>query len=215
MRENNIDIALEEARREEVIKEEARLEKREFLLNKNVSADSVEKIVLSINEINLKDSQEELKNPSFVRKPIKLIIDSFGGSIYCGSLLVNTIENSDTPVYGYCLSKAMSMGFMIFVVCHKRFASPNATLMYHDAGTTLGGTVTGIQHSVNQTKRMIKRFDSLVTSYTNIKQSRLDRVKREQRNWYIFGDDAVELGLVDELLESKREKHRKKLVDNS
>jgi ATP-dependent Clp protease, protease subunit len=183
---------------------------REFLLNKNVSADSVEKIVKGILEINRYDEKQEEDNEGYTRKPIKVIVDSFGGSIYCGMLLVNTIENSDTPIHTYCLSKAMSMGFITFVVGHKRFASPDATLMYHDAGTTLGDTIEGIQQSINQTKRVVKRMDAKIVEYTNIKQSKLDRVKREKKNWYIFGDDAVELGLVDELLESKRNKNRQK-----
>jgi ATP-dependent Clp protease protease subunit len=100
---------------------------REFLLNKNVSSDSVEAIVKGIFEINRYDDKQEEIDSAYVRRPIKITVDSFGGSIYCGLLLVNAIENSDTPIHGYCYSKAMSMGFITFVVCHKRFASPNAT----------------------------------------------------------------------------------------
>jgi ATP-dependent Clp protease, protease subunit len=182
---------------------------REFLLNKNVSAESVEKIVKGIFEINRYDDKQEEEDENYIRKPIKIVVDSFGGSIYCGMLLVNAIENSETPIHTYCYSKAMSMGFITFAVGHKRFASPNATLMYHDAGTTLGDTIEGIQQSIDQTKRVVKRMDGLITSYTNIPQTKLDKVKKMKQNWYIFGDDAVELGLVDELLESKRNKNRK------
>jgi ATP-dependent Clp protease, protease subunit len=182
---------------------------REFLLNKNFSAESVEKIVKGIFEINRYDDKQEEEDENYIRKPIKIVVDSFGGSIYCGMLLVNAIENSETPIHTYCYSKAMSMGFITFAVGHKRFASPNATLMYHDAGTTLGDTIEGIQQSIDQTKRVVKRMDGLITSYTNIPQTKLDKVKKMKQNWYIFGDDAVELGLVDELLESKRNKNRK------
>jgi ATP-dependent Clp protease protease subunit len=104
----------------------------------------------------------------------------------------------------------MSMGFIIFMVGHKRFASPNATLMYHDAGVALGGTMEDIQQSVDQINKVVKRMDGMVTAYTNIPQTKLDKVKKLKQNWYIFGDDAVELGIVDELLESKRNKHRQK-----
>jgi ATP-dependent Clp protease protease subunit len=182
---------------------------REYLLNKNVSSDSVEAIVKGIFEINRYDDKEQEKDPSFVRRPIKITVDSYGGYIYDGLLLINAIENSDTPIHTYCYSKAMSMGFITFVVGHKRFASPDATLMYHDAGTTLGDTIEGIQQSIDQTKRVVKRMDGKITSYTNIPQTKLDKIKKMKQDWYIFGDDAVELGLVDELLESKRNKNRK------
>jgi ATP-dependent Clp protease, protease subunit len=182
---------------------------REFLLNKNVSAESVEAIVKGILEINRYDDKQEEEDSSYVRRPIKVIVDSYGGNIYCGLLLVNTIENSETPIHTYCYSKAMSMGFITFAVGHKRFASPNATLMYHDAGTSLGNTVEGIQQHLDQLKRVVARMDGMITSYTNIPQTKLDKVKKMKQDWYIFGDDAVELGLVDELLESKRNKNRK------
>lgn len=183
---------------------------REFLLNKDVSAESVGVIAKGIFEINRYDDKQELEDRNYVRKPIKIIIDSFGGSLYCGMLLVNAIENSDTPVHTYCYSKAMSMGFIIFTVGHKRFASPNATLMYHDASITLRGTMEDIQQSTDQINKVIKRMDGVITAYTNIPQTKLDKVKKIKKNWYIFGDDAIELGLVDELLESKRNKHRQK-----
>lgn len=182
---------------------------REFLLNKNVSADSVQDIVKGIFEINRYDEKQEAENEDYVRRPIKITVDSFGGSIYCGMLLGNAMENSDTPIHTYCYSKAMSMGFWIFTLGHKRFASPNATLMYHDAGTSLGDTIEGIQQSINQTKKVVKRMDAMIVEYTKIPQSKLDRVKKQKQNWYVFGDDAVALGIVDELLESKRNKNRK------
>lgn len=182
---------------------------REFLLNKNVSAESVESIVKGIFEINRYDEKQELENKDYVRRPIKITIDSYGGNIYCGLLLVNAIENSDTPIHTYCYSKAMSMGFMVFVVGHKRFASPIATLMYHDAGTSLGGTMEDIQQGVDQINKVVKRMDGMITAYTNIPQTKLDKIKKMKQNWYIFGDDAIELGIVDELLESKRNKNRK------
>lgn len=184
------------------------MKKREFILNKTVSAESVQPIIVGINEINAHDNEQQEKDPNYVRKPIKLIIDSFGGSIYCGFALANTVDTSETPVHTYCLGKAMSMGFLIFVVGHKRFAHPNATLMYHDAGTSLGDTVEGIQQSLNQTKKIVRAGDNMITNYTNIKQTKLDRIKREKKNWYMFATEGFELGVVDELLVSTRKKHR-------
>jgi hypothetical protein len=67
--------------------------------------------------------------------------------------------------------------------------------MYHDAGTTLGDTIEGIQQSIDQTKRIVSRMDGMITAYTNIPQTKLDKVKKMKQNWYIFGDDAVELGV--------------------
>lgn len=183
--------------------------KREFILNKNVTAESVQPIIEGINEINRFDAEQEAKDSSYVRKPIKLIVDSYGGSIYCGNALVNTIDTSETPVHGYCLGKAMSMGFAIFVACHKRFAHKNASLMYHDAGTAEKGTLEEIQIGIDQVKKVVKIMDAMIVEYTNIPKTKLDRVKKSRKNWYMFATEAFELGVVDELIKSTREKHRK------
>jgi ATP-dependent Clp protease, protease subunit len=185
-------------------------EKRYYLLNKNISADNVESIVQGIYKTNTYDNQRQEEDPDYIPKPIKIVVDSYGGSIYDGFALVNSIDISETPIHTYCLGKAMSMGFLIFAVGHKRFAHPNATLMYHDGGTTLADTLEGINQSLAQTKKMVKAGDKIITSVSNIKQTKLDRVKREKKNWYIFGSEAFELGLVDELLVSTRDKHRDK-----
>src|SRR5437868_3684521 len=135
--------------------------KREFLLNKNISAESVEPIIKGILEMNEYDDEQQEKDPLFVRKPIKLIVDSFGGDIYSGNALVGVIDSSKTPVHGYCYGKAMSMGFMIFAICHYRYAHQIATLMYHDGGTIARGTTEEIQLDVDQLRRLVEHGDEL------------------------------------------------------
>lgn len=206
MSENTISTTNKEVEIKKQVAEDNK--NREFLLNKNISSDSIENIVKGIFEINRYDEKQEKEDVNYIRKPIKIIVDSYGGHIYCGLLLINAIENSDTPIHTYCYSKAMSMGFITFAVGHKRFASSNATLMYHDAGTAIGDTLEGIQQNIDQLKKVVSRMDGMITAYTNISQTKLDKIKKLKQDWYIFGDDAVELGLVDELLESKRNKNR-------
>lgn len=183
--------------------------KREFLLNKNVSAESVQNIIEGINEINRYDVEQESKDSDYIRKPIKVIVDSYGGSIYCGLALVNTIDTSETPIHTYCFGKAMSMGFAIFNAGHKRFAHKNAYFMYHDAGTTERDTIEGIQQSIDQIKKVVKALDEMIVEYTDIPMATLNRYKKRKENWYMNGVEAMELGLVDELVMSTRSKHRK------
>lgn len=182
--------------------------KREFILNKQVTAESVQPIIEGINEVNRFDDEQEANDPTYVRKPIKLIVDTYGGSIYDGNTLINTIDTSKTPVHGYCYGKAMSMGFAIFVVCHERYAHKRASLMYHDGGTSEKGTLGEIQIAIDQIKKMVKANDEMIVEYTKIPKSKLDRVKRERKNWYMFATDALELGVVDGLIESTRNKNR-------
>lgn len=184
--------------------------KRTFHLNKNVNSENVQDIVRGILEANTYDDEQEEKNPDYKRKPISLIISSYGGNIYDGMELVGVIDSSKTPIHGYCYSKAMSMGFVIFVVCHKRFAHGLANLMYHDGAGQLGGTFQDIEQGLDQFKKLVAQLDYYITSYTNLSQEKLDEMKVFKKNWYMLAEEAKENGIVDEILESTRKSHREK-----
>lgn len=178
--------------------------KREFLLNKEISAESVESIILGILEVNKFDEEKEKDDSNYKREPIKLIVDSYGGSIYCGNTLISIIDTSKTPVHTYCYGKAMSQGLMIYASGHKRFAHPLACFMYHDGGSVYKGTTEEIQLSVEQLRKLTKMCDKYLVETTNLTQEKLDEVKNARLNWYFFAEEALEYGVVDELLNSTR-----------
>lgn len=183
--------------------------KRAYHLNENVSSASVKVIIQGILDINKFDEEQEKKDPSYVREPITLVIDSYGGSIYDGFGLMGVIDTSLTPVHGYCYSKAMSMGFAIYIMCHKRFAHYLAEFMYHDGATSLGGTLVGIQQSLDQSKKLVAKIDEYVLRYTDMNRDELDEIKDAKKDLYITTAEALELGIVDEILQSTRHIHRK------
>ncbi|MGD1416520.1 ClpP family protease [Bacillus stercoris] len=197
--------------KKEEVKNNTKDVKREFMLNKDVSAESVQPIIEGINAVNNHDKEQEERNPDYVRKPIKLIVDSLGGYIYDGFTLANTIDTSETPVHTYCLGKAMSMGFLLFVVGHKRFVAESATLLYHDGGTTLAGTFETIKQDLERNIRLRERGNDFIVRYTNIPRSRLEEVVLMKQDWDITGAEALKLGVADEIIPSTRAKHRKNL----
>src|SRR5205085_12491300 len=135
---------------------------------------------------------------------IKLIVDSYGGDIYSGNTLVALIDSSVTPVHTYCYGKAMSMGFMIYNAGHKRFAHMLATFMYHDAGSVTRGLVEEMQMDIDQIRRLVKHGDTLLLANTKLTRERLDEVKKTRTNWYMFTDEAVQYGIVHEIIKSTR-----------
>lgn len=171
---------------------------RTFLLNKVISAESVESVVNGIIAIN--DEDDKAYRTRAYRKPIKLIVDSYGGSIYCGLALVNVMRNSETPIHTYCYGKSMSMGLYIYSQGDERFASEDASFMYHGASTTVGGTVEDIKLYANQLDKMVARMDKRIVERTKIPMELLNKYRESRNDWYMFGDEAHELGLVDVIL---------------
>ena len=69
---------------------------RKLLLSEDITSSSVKDIIKEIMEINHDDDEKEAEYKDWERKPIKLFINSFGGSVYDGLSLVDIIKQSKT-----------------------------------------------------------------------------------------------------------------------
>lgn len=84
---------------------------RLFYMYGDINARNCADISYDITLINFEDDRDDEIEKSFVRKPIRIYINSFGESVYDMWLLVDTILKSETPVYIYCNSCAISALF--------------------------------------------------------------------------------------------------------
>jgi ATP-dependent Clp protease, protease subunit len=175
-------------------------ESRKIYLFTDVNFHSVESATKKIIEINELDDEREKTIKDYVRKPIELVVNSPGGYAYSGFGLVSAIQISKTPVHGICLGHAMSMGFIIFAVCHKRFAHRLSTLMYHEAAFGIADNLTQIRHEVEELSRLQDLYDDVIVETTKIKKNQLHKFREVSRNWYMTAEEAQKLGLVDVIL---------------
>jgi len=195
---NNIEQIQSEAINEN--NERNNNKKRDFILDGKVGEDTVRKIVENIIEINRHDEEHIEKDSAYVVKPINIIINTYGGSLYDANMLIGVIETSKTPVHTYCFGKAMSAGFYIFSSGHKRFATRLATFMYHDASVGLHNTIEGLYHDLKHLENLRDMYDEYILSRTNIPKRVLDQSKMVKNDLYMFADEAHKYGLVDEIL---------------
>lgn len=175
--------------------------KRYLLINQSITEDGLTEFIKEIHKANLYDDEQEFKLKNYTRKPIKIVIESFGGECYSGMSLVNTIRTSKTPVHTYCYGKAMSMGLTIYSVGHKRFATSDTTFMQHQLSGGAFGKLRELEHSIAQKVRLQEMMDDVLVANTKIKKSKILKLRELQKDWYFNGEKAVKLGLVDELLE--------------
>lgn len=148
-------------------------------------------------EINNEDKN---KDPDR-REPIKLILSSPGGDVYDGIGLIDAIEESETPVHIYIHGQAQSMGFAIATCGHYRYASKRTTFMYHEISwETNREKLQYHEQEVEEGKRLWKVYDDIVTANTKITQKKLDQIKRAHKEWYMTAEEALELGVIDEII---------------
>lgn len=170
---------------------------RKILLSDEIKAETVKDIITKIMEINYDDDLKEADYKDWEREPIKLFINSFGGSVYDGLALVDVIKQSKTPVHTISIGSSMSMGFWIYLAGHKRYVGENATLMFHDISTWIWDKTETIKQELNEVLRLQKIICNEITSTSLIKQETLDDYINRKAEWYIPSDEAIKLKLAD------------------
>ena len=175
-------------------------EKRTILLNDNIEKSIIEKLVIPIMGINDLDDEMEMSNKLFVRQdnPIKVIINSNGGSAYETLSCISAIENSKTPVYTYALSKAWSGGIYILMAGDKRFCQQTSTLLYHQVQSGVAQTdLKSGKESLKESERLQKCFEEFVVRRTKLKMEKIKEIDAGKLDWFIPAKEALKYGIVD------------------
>lgn len=178
------------------------VEKRLFYLSDDVDNSSIGQLCWSLVYLLQEDDKKEEKEKDFVREPVKIYINSFGGEVYDMWALIDIILNSKTPIYTYCTGYAMSAAFNIFLAGHKRFVSEHATLMYHQISCWRSGKYQDLVEDREEMDNVQKTIEEYVIKRTNFTQEKLDEIREKKKDIYIHSKEAISLGLADEIIEA-------------
>lgn len=170
------------------------LKQRKLFLNTNIDSFSVHEIVKHIMQYNKDDADVPVES----RQPILLYLTSNGGEVDAGFELIDVIECSKTPVYTINLGYQYSMGFLIGLSGHKRFATRNAKFLMHDGSNFVWDSGAKAQDRMEFNKRVDERIKQYVISRSNVREEEYDGKMRVE--WYLFADEAKEKGFVDYII---------------
>lgn len=167
------------------------LRNRKLYLNEGICQMSVAEIVKSILRYNEDDKGIDPAE----RKPILLYIVSEGGEVDSGFELIDAIQFSKTPVYTINLGYQYSMGFLIGLAGHKRYAAKNAKFLMHDGSNFVYNSGAKAQDQMRFNSRVEERVKEYILSRGNLTSAEYDAKLRVE--WYMFADEAKERGFVD------------------
>jgi len=173
---------------------------RNIVLSSDITAASVGDIIEIIMDINTFDDELEENLQNYHREPIKLVVNSFGGSVYDGFALIAAIEHSKTPIHGYCYGSAMSMGFIIYIATHVRFAHKTSTLMYHEISDSFYDNITGAKQNLKECERLQKVYDDYVLSRTKLPIDKMDDYKNRKEDWYMSAQEGLKYKIIHKIL---------------
>ena len=137
-------------------------------------------------------------------KDISLYVNSPGGDVYAGLAIYDTMTFVKPDVRTICVGIAMSMGAVLLAAGArgKRSALPNAKILIHQVWTgQFGGQASDVEIRAREVLDLKKRVESILADHTG---QPLDRVSGDtDRDHFMTAAEAVEYGLIDEVLTSR------------
>lgn len=170
------------------------LKQRKLFLNDDITQINVANIVKHIMQYNAEDRMLPVEQ----RTPILLYITSNGGEVDSGFELIDVICNSKTPVYTINLGYQYSMGFLIGLAGHKRFAMPNAKFLMHDGSNCIYNSGAKAQDQMKFQEKVEGRIKTYILSRSKVTDQEYDSKLRVE--WYLFADEAKDKGFIDSII---------------
>src|SRR5215472_7615728 len=135
-------------------------------------------------------------------REIHLYISSPGGSVSAGLAIYDTMRHLRCPIVTTCVGYAASFGTVLLMAGDKgqRRALPHARIHMHQPLIQggLGGQATDIDIHAREILHTRDMLNELYIYHTG---QPLERIKRDtDRDFFMSAQDAVEYGLIDEVL---------------
>ena len=143
-------------------------------------------------------------------KDISLYIQSPGGVISSGLAIYDTMQLIRPEVSTICVGMAASMATVLLCAGAKgkRYALPNATIHLHQARGGAEGQAADIVIAAREIARQQDIIKEIIVKHTG---QPLEKVTHDtDRDFYLNAAQAVEYGLVDEVLTKPKEKEKGK-----
>jgi ATP-dependent Clp protease protease subunit len=142
-------------------------------------------------------------------KDIMLYINSPGGVVTAGLAIYDTMQHVKCKVSTICMGQAASMGALLLAAgTHgKRFALPHARILIHQPLGGFSGQATDIDIQAKEILRTRERLNEILCKHTG---QVIEKVRSDtDRDYYMSAAEAVDYGLVDEVLTPKAEETKK------
>ena len=143
-------------------------------------------------------------------KDINLYINSPGGVINSGLAIYDTMQLIGAPVSTICIGLAASMGTVLLAAGQKgkRYALPNSTIHIHQALGGAQGQAADIEIAAREILRLQEVIRDVIVARTGQKTEKVSHDM--DRDFYMNPKQALEYGLIDEILAKPEPTAKKK-----
>ena len=171
------------------------LKQRIVLLGTGINDQVANLIVAQLLYLDSQDPEE----------PIRLYINSPGGQVYSGMAIYDTMQQISAPVSTVAVGFAASFGTIVLTAgaTGMRYALPNATIHMHQPLGGAQGQASDIAIQAQEILRLRTSLNGILSKHTG---QDLERIQNDtDRDIYFSAPEAVEYGLIDQVLENPNE----------
>jgi ATP-dependent Clp protease protease subunit len=154
----------------------------------------------------------ESQNPD---KPIKLYINSPGGSVTAGLAIYDTMQFVKTPVHTMVMGQAASMGSFLAQAgaAGHRYVLPESRTMIHRVSSGTRGTSGSVhvqelefedaRRHFEESKRLNQRLTELYVRHNTAGKTYEELFETMKFDTFLSAQEAVDAGLADRVVESR------------
>jgi ATP-dependent Clp protease protease subunit len=184
------------ARGEEVWDPFSRLLKERIIIMDSPISDEVASIMIA--EMIFLESEDPAKD-------IIMYINSPGGSVSAGLAIYDTMQYIRPDISTICVGMAASMAQVLLCAGAKgkRMALPNSRIMMHQPSGGSQGQTTEIEIYLKEMIRMREQLYKIISVHSG---QPVEKIHHDaDRDFWMSPQDAVEYGLIDRVLTSRKE----------
>ena len=136
-------------------------------------------------------------------KDIYLYINSPGGSVTAGLAIYDTMQYIKPDVSTLCIGQAASMAAWLMAsgAKGKRYALPHARIMIHQPLGGVQGQAADIDIQAREILRLREQMNNILVKHTGQSLKKVE--KDTDRDLFMTGKQAVEYGLIDEVIANR------------
>jgi len=137
-------------------------------------------------------------------KEINFYINSPGGSVTAGMAIYDTMEFIRPPVSTLCLGQAGSMGAILLLAGAKgrRYALPHSRIILHQPLGGMRGQASDLEIHAKEILHAREDINNIIMKHTGQNLRKIE--KDTDRDYFMSPQQAVEYGLIDEVIVSRR-----------
>ena len=136
-------------------------------------------------------------------KEINLYINSPGGSVTAGLAIYDTMQFIKCDLSTLCVGQAASMAAVLLAAGTKgrRYSLPHSRVLIHQLSGGFRGQATDIEIQARETLRLREALNNILVRHTGQTLKKIE--KDTDRDTFLGPQEAVEYGLIDEILTAR------------